>query len=127
NYPWELTAVQKSAERRLPPPPPPPDKTDTPTPPPPQPRVSAVHDCDRLAARPDDPFNPAQVPGVGFKQINGITAIQACRQAVETYAVRVPTRSCISGRSQNRRGICLVSPRGGCGLPSGPVRPGYHV
>jgi tetratricopeptide (TPR) repeat protein len=73
-YPWDLTlAAPPQPEPKLVPPPPPP-------PPPP------VHDCDRLAARPDDPLKPAQVAGVLVEQIDVRKALPACLEAVKNYA-----------------------------------------
>jgi tetratricopeptide (TPR) repeat protein len=45
-----------------------------------------VHDCDRLAARPDDPLKPAQVAGVLVEQIDVRKALPACLEAVKNYA-----------------------------------------
>jgi len=42
-------------------------------------------ECDRLAARPSDPDEPASVPGVDFARIDTQQAIPACRAALEQY------------------------------------------
>src|ERR1043166_5165319 len=50
------------------------------------PAPAPVHECDRLAASPNDPLKPAQVAGLDAKKIDVKKAIPACVEATETYA-----------------------------------------
>jgi hypothetical protein len=90
-YPWELTIAPTPAP---PTPAPPTPAPPTPVTPPPMPAPptpspsSAAHECDRLAARPDDPLKPAQVAGVDVKRIDVPNALPACREAVRNYPAK---------------------------------------
>ena len=44
--------------------------------------AAAVAECDRLAAGPSDATRPAGVPGIGFKDMDGVKAVAACRAAL---------------------------------------------
>ena len=44
--------------------------------------ATAVADCDRLAAGPNDTTRPSGVAGIGFKNMDGAKALAACRAAL---------------------------------------------
>ncbi|MGO9008305.1 MAG: caspase family protein [Beijerinckiaceae bacterium] len=48
-------------------------------------QAAPVTECDRLAARPSDPDQPPNAPGVEFAQIDAVRAIPACRAALAQY------------------------------------------
>ena len=99
-YPWDLTLAvpPPSAPDPVPPPrsePAPPPSRPPPAPPilsppipsPPAPSPTTgrppVHDCDRLAAPPNDPFTMPEVPGVTHIDVR--RAFPACQEAVRKY------------------------------------------
>lgn len=49
----------------------------------PPPDPASIHECDRLAAHPDDPQKPKNIKGVADDQLTAGAALAACEQAVE--------------------------------------------